>query len=200
MAVIQRRIDCRNQKALKIIRGTLLTAADVDYLVTTTSMKVGTYTRAAQLGCPCLITVSATASGTADTMGTITITGTDAFDVAQSETIIPVAGSTVSGTKFFKTVNTDGIVGAGWVIDAGAGNDSITIGVLMSSGIYTKGYSLSVFIITGNVWVNPLITAVEGTTAIPLIAGDSMENISCDTFSLIADSSGGTYYAIIWDN
>jgi len=197
MAVTQRVLDFGFHKPLAILQGTLHTAADTDRIVATTNMKVGAYDLAAQPYCPSLITVTTTASGTADTQGTITVVGTDIFDVAQTDVIIPVAGSTVSGVKYFKKVTS--VTGAGWVIDAGAGNDTIVVGVPASGGLYTKGYPVTVGIITGNVWMNPLATAVADTTAIPYIAGDTVMNQVVDTLSLISDGSGGTFYAIIMD-
>lgn len=101
--------------------------ADDDLIVTTTNMKVGEYPVAAQPEIPRNITVSVTAGDTADTMGTITITGTNYNDEVITEEIIPVAGNTVAGTKAFKTVTT--VVGAGWVIDGAEGtNDTIVVG------------------------------------------------------------------------
>lgn len=197
MAVIQRSIDCNNQKIKAFLSMTLNTAAVADRIVGSTNMKVGSYTVAAQPYCPSLITVATTASGTADTQGTITVTGTDIFGTVLTDTITPVAGTTVTGTKYFKTVTS--VVGAGWVIDVGAGNDTIVVGVPASGGLYTRGYPVTVGIITGNVWINPTTTAVANTTSIPLIAGDIVQNLSVDTLSLISDGSGGTFYAIVWD-
>ena len=200
MAVTQRVLSCNNQKAKAILQGTLHTAADTDRIVTTTNMKVGAYDIAAHPYCPSFITVTTTASGTADTQGTITVTGTDIFGITRTDTIIPVAGSTVSGTIYFKTVTT--VVGAGWVIDVGAGNDTIVVGVPASGEIYTRGLPLTLGIITGNVWINPSTTAVADTTSIPLIAGDLVENLvvpASGKLSIISDSSGGSFYAIVWD-
>jgi hypothetical protein len=198
MAVTQRVIDCKGKKVRAFYSGTLLTAADVDKIVTTTNMKVGAYSVAAQPTTPSKITVSATASGTADTMGTVTIVGTNFLDQVISEVIIPIAGSIISGTKYFKTVTS--ATGAGWIIDAGNGQDTITIGVLMSSGIECFGKAVSLYIVTGNVWANWKQTAVADTTSIPMIAGDSIEHlVVSDNLNLISDGSGGTYYAIVWD-
>jgi len=199
MAVTQRVMNHGRNKPVAIIGlGTLHTAADTDRIVTTANMKVGTYTVAAQPYCPSLITVTTSASGTADTQGTITIAGTDIFGVAQTDVIIPVAGSTVSGVKYFKTVTS--VTGAGWVIDVGAGNDTIIVGVPASGGIHAPGMLVSFGIVTGNVWVNPLATAVANSTSIPKIAGDSEELMLVpDTLSLISDGSGGTFYAYIYD-
>jgi len=101
--------------------------ADDDLIVTSTNMKVGSYTVAAQPEVPRNITVTATAGATADTLGTVTITGTNYDDEVISEVITPVAGSAVAGTKAFKSVTT--VVGAGWAIDAVEGtNDTIKVG------------------------------------------------------------------------
>ena len=102
--------------------------ADIDRIVTTTNMKVGTYTIAAQPDVARNITVTATAGGTADTMGKITVAGTNSDGVSISEEIIPVAGSTVVGAKAFKTVTS--VTGSGWVINGTTPvNDTIVVGV-----------------------------------------------------------------------
>lgn len=102
--------------------------ADDDLVVTSTNMIVGEYTVDAQPDIPRNITVTATAGATADTLGTITVTGTNYDDEVISEEITPVAGSAVAGTKAFKTVTS--VVGAGWVIDAVEGtNDTIKVGI-----------------------------------------------------------------------
>ena len=178
---------------------TLLAAADVDKIVTSANMKVGAYTVAAQPSAPSIITVTATAVGTADTAGTIIVVGTDIYDRAQTETIIPVAGSTVTGTKYFKSVTS--VTGAGWVIDAGSGNDTITVGVPMAGGFDAKGRPVTFQVVSGNIWINDKITAVEGATAFKLTAGQTIYLVPrTEAFSIISDSSGATFQAIIWDN
>jgi len=90
-------------------------------------MKVGAYTVANASpgdGFARNVTVTVTADGNADTMGTVTVTGTDRAGAALTEAITPVAGSTVQGTKAFKTVT--GVVGADWVINGN--NDHIVVG------------------------------------------------------------------------
>jgi len=101
-------------------------AADPDRIVVSTNMKNGTYTIAAQPDVPRNITVThaIVAAGT-DTLGTITVVGTDANDAALTEVITPSAGILVAGTKAFKTVTT--VTGAGWTITGG--NDTIMVGV-----------------------------------------------------------------------
>lgn len=106
-------------------------------IVTSTNMKAAAYTIAAQPTVPAILSVLATAVGTADTMGTIDFVGTDRNGAAQTETVIPIAGTTVLTTKVFKTVTT--ATGVGWVIDGGSQNDTIIIGVaaiVAPSGYY----------------------------------------------------------------
>lgn len=98
---------------------------DVDRIVTSTDMKVGAYTLAAQPDVPRNITVTQTKVDAEDTNGTIVIVGTDIAGNAITETLTPNAGVTVAGAKAFKTVTS--VTGVGWVI--GGGNDTITVGV-----------------------------------------------------------------------
>jgi hypothetical protein len=105
--------------------------ADVDLYVTTANMKnTTTYTIAAASPSDGLcrnVTISVTTVDAADTMGTITITGTDYNDETITEVITPVSGSTVNGNKAFKTVTS--AIGTGWARNgAGGTEDTITIG------------------------------------------------------------------------
>lgn len=100
--------------------------ADVDWYVVSANMKVGTYTlanAAPDVGAR-NVTVSHTAVGAADTLGTITVAGTNLAGAAISEVITPVSGTTVQGAKAFASVTS--VTGAGWVISEG--NDTITVG------------------------------------------------------------------------
>lgn len=59
--------------------------------------------------------VGISSSDTADTMGTITVAGTDYAGNAITEVITPVANDYAYGVNAFKTVTS--VTGAGWVID-----------------------------------------------------------------------------------
>ena len=98
---------------------------DADRIVTTTSMKNGSYTIAAQPDVPRNITVTHTAVSTADTLGIITIIVKDRNDDVITEAITPLNGTIASGAKAFKTITS--VVGSGWV--TAAGDDSIVVGV-----------------------------------------------------------------------
>ena len=103
----------------------LLLTADDNKIVTSTNMKVGSYTVAAQPVSLARISITHTTVTGTDTLGTITITGTDMNGDALSEEVTPVADSTVYTTGLFATVTT--VVGADWVINGG--NDTIIVGV-----------------------------------------------------------------------
>ena len=103
--------------------------ADVNWFVTDTHCKVGAYTLAnavmpGAVSCARNVTVTVTADGNVDVPGTVVVVGTDLADAAITETLTPLAGSTVQGTRAFKTITS--ITGAGWVIDGA--NDHVTFG------------------------------------------------------------------------
>lgn len=111
-------------------------AADTDYIVASVNMKVGSYTIAHQPDVPRVITCTRTAAGTADTGGTITVSGTNALGDAISDVLtVGDDGVLVTGTKAFKTVTS--VVGADWAIDEteGGTNDTITVGVGAAVGL-----------------------------------------------------------------
>ena len=102
-----------------------LTPVVANKLVTSTAMKLGTYTIAAQPIAPSILSVGNTVVATADTMGTIDFVGTDITGATISESVVPVANSTVLTTKEFASVTS--ITGTGWVI-GGATADNIVVG------------------------------------------------------------------------
>lgn len=142
--------------------------ADVDRIVVSANMKVGKYTIAAQPDVARNITVSATAVGTADTPGTITVVGTNYAGEAISEVITPIAGSIVAGTKAFKTVVS--VTGAGWVVDETEETaDTITVGVGTVLGLpYKLAVSTEVLLgVLGTAIIAPTVVAagtLEGST------------------------------------
>lgn len=102
---------------------------DADRIVAATDMIVGDYTLALDPDIPRNITVTVAANDAADTMGTITVEGTNYDDAVISEVITPAAGSTIAGEKAFKTVTK--VTGADWVINSGGTPtaDTIEVGV-----------------------------------------------------------------------
>jgi hypothetical protein len=68
-------------------------ADDDDRIVTSTNMlDTGTYTIAAQPDVPRPLTIKVTRVGTIDTLGTLTVVGTDSLDAAQTKTYTPIEG------------------------------------------------------------------------------------------------------------
>ena len=104
------------------------TAAVTNRFVASANMKDGTYTVANASPVwagGCFVTVTHTeVGGGVDTLGTITIAGTDLTGAGISEAIVPVNGTVATSTKVFRTVGS--VTGAGWVI--GTGNDTIVVG------------------------------------------------------------------------
>lgn len=105
------------------------TAAVANRFVTSTDMIVGAYTivnsgvATWSGGFRVTLTHATVAAGT-DTLGTVTIVGLGMSGQAQTEVLTPVADSTVTGTKIFRSVTS--ATGAGWVV--AGGNDTLTIG------------------------------------------------------------------------
>lgn len=143
------------------------TAAVTNRLVTSTNMKVGGYTVAnasAVWQGGFLVTVTTTAGDTADTQGTVAFVGKDLHGIAVSETLTPVAGSTVTGTKVFKSVTT--ITGAGWVIDGSeATNDTIVCGVAAGSYVAWGGGYFHAININTTAAATVVISDAAGTIA-----------------------------------
>lgn len=130
-------------------------------IVTSTNMKLGAYTIAAQPIVPAKLSVLTTAVTGADTQGTITIVGTDIYGAALTEVVVPISGTTVYTTNMFASVAS--VTGAEWVINVG--NDTIVVGV---AGIVAPtGYYFSSLIVTAAAVVASM-TNVSGFIAAPL--------------------------------
>lgn len=115
-----------------------------NHYVVSADMKNGAYTLAHTSptgGGARNVTVGHTATSTVDTLGTILVTGTDLADAIITETITPSNGTTVQGTKAFKTITS--IVGSGWTVNSGA--DKIVVGFGDLIGLPDKLASNSVF-------------------------------------------------------
>jgi hypothetical protein len=137
--------------------------------VTTTNMKVGAYTVAnasSADGTARTVRITVTKNIENDTMGTITVVGTDVHGKAQTEVIIPNNGDTSGGVKdgvlAFQTVTS--ITGAGWV--SGGSIDTIVIGTSTTVGIANKTGTLHTVTITSTVASIVTIADSLGTIAV----------------------------------
>lgn len=104
------------------------TAAVTNRFVTSTAMKVGSYTVAnsgvASHGAGFRVTATITAVTGNDTAGTLTVVGKSLAGQTVTEVITLADGSGGSGTQIFKSITS--VTGAGWVINTG--NDTIVVG------------------------------------------------------------------------
>jgi hypothetical protein len=141
------------------------TAAVTNRIVASANMKVGAYTIANASPVwagGAFITCAATAVNTADTMGTLVVVGKGLHGEALTETLTPVAGSTVTGTKAFRSVTS--VTGAGWAIDGvEAGNDTIVVGVAAGSIAAVGGGSVHSVIVNNSVAAAITISDSTGT-------------------------------------
>lgn len=103
---------------------------DDDKIVTSTAMlDSGTYTIAAQPDVPRPLEITVTATSTIDTLGTLTVVGTNVLSAAQTKTYTPIQGKLVCN-DVWKTITS--ITAAGHSAVAGA--DLIKIGIAPLTG------------------------------------------------------------------
>lgn len=160
------------------------TVAVANQFVTSTNMKVGAYTVANSGAMPTsgarLVTVTHTAAGAVDTLGTITVTGTNLAGATITEDITPLNGTVATGLLWFATVTS--VVGAGWVISAG--NDTIVVGcsarVIVAEG---SGIIHSVIV---NTTAAGAVTLKDSTGTIAVLKS----NIAEGTYYYDVDVSG----------
>ncbi len=128
------------------------TAAVTNRFVASTAMSLTTYTIANASPVwsgGCLVTIGHTTVSGTDTLGTITIVGTDLNGATISEVITPIADSTATSTKIFRSVTS--ATSLGWVAVSTA--DNIVIGC--AAGSYAAGSGG----ILGSVLVNNSVAA-----------------------------------------
>ncbi len=167
-------VDHIKTRLLHIVRydqdAAAMVVADVDWFVASVDMKVGDYTMAhttmpGTITCARNVTVKVVTVDGADTMGTVLVTGTDLADAALTETITPVSGATVQGTKAFKTVTS--VTGAGWVTNGG--EDTIEVGFGDLIGLPDKlTHNTVVFAVFNNVKEATAPTVTVSSTVLSL--------------------------------
>ena len=161
----------------KVTNTAATTAAVTNRFVTSVAMKVGSYTVANASPVwsgACFVTVTHTINDTLDTLGTITVTGTNLAGQAQSESITPVNGTTATSTKMYRTVTA--VTGVGWV-QGGSGADTIVVGCAAGNIACGTGGTL------GGVLVN---NSVAAAITISHAGGTIM--------TVPASAAAGTYY------
>lgn len=109
-----------------------------------------------------LVTVTHTAVSTVDTLGVITVTGTDLAGNPITDTITPLSGTTATGTKVFRTVTS--VVGSGWV--TAAGDDTITVGCAATCYAADRGGVLGAVIVNTTAAGTITLADAAGTIAV----------------------------------
>ena len=68
-----------------------------------------------------------------------------------------------------------------------------------ADSIVISGLPITLQVVSGNIWLNPLATAVADATAFKLTAGQTLDMVVKDTLSIISDVTGATYQIIYWE-
>ena len=161
-------------------------ATDDDWFVAAaTAMKVGTYTllhTAPDTGARNIV-ITHTAVDAADTLGTITVAGTNLAGVAITEAITPSSGTTAAGAKAFATVTS--ITGSGWITNGGA--DTIKIGFADKIGFPDK-------LTRNTVLATYLNNAKEGTAPTVAMSASALESNTFDLNSAMDGNAVHIYY------
>ena len=149
------------------------TAAVTNRFVTSTNMIVGAYTLANttpvwQGGCLVTLTHTTVAAGT-ETLGTVALVGVGIDGQTQSETLTPVADSTVTSVYIYRSVTS--LTGAGWVI--AGGNDTIVAGV--AAGAYLVRGQGQLFAVVVNTTAAAAITLSDSKRTIATLKASIAE-------------------------
>lgn len=67
-----------------------------------------------------------------------------------------------------------------------------------ADSIAVNGKAITFQCVSGNIWINPLATAVADATAFKLTAGQALDLVVMGNLSIISDVTGGTYQKIVW--
>jgi hypothetical protein len=140
------------------------TAAVTNRFVVSTNMSLTPYTIANASPVwsgACAVTLTHTTVAGTDTLGTVTLTGTDINGTVISETLTPVADSTVTSTKYYRTVTA--VTSLGWVATSTA--DTIVVGCAAGSYVATSGGILGAVVVNNSVAAAVVISDKRGTIA-----------------------------------
>lgn len=142
-------------------------AASANRFLQSVNMKVGAYTldeTTRGIDGAGQVTLTHTAGDTVDTLGTVTIVGTDLSGQTITEVLTPSSGATVTSSKWFKTVTS--ATGAGWVID----------GVESTEDTITIGYTDAIRVLDGPGRLESII--VNTTAASAIVVADASGTIA----------------------
>jgi len=125
-----------------------------------------------------------------------------------SKAILDAAGNifTLSATNTARTTGTlvlpvQPVDAAGNVIGRQFKRLSSILGVFAVTTAATKdtdGKNITVQCVSGNLWINPLATAVADATAFKMTAGQAIDLYTVADLSVISDGSGANAQILIW--
>lgn len=175
-------------------------AVSADRFLNSVDMKVGAYTLdETTIGTAGArhVNVTHTAGDTVDTLGTITITGTDLAGQTISEVITPSSGALVAGTKWFRTVT--GAVGAGWVIDAAEGTaDTVEIGYGAEICVLDGAGQLEAIIVNTTAAATIVVADAGGTIAtLKASIGEGHYEYDLNVTDLTVDLNGASNVTVV---
>ena len=146
-------------------RFTAAPAASANRFVTSTSMINGSYTVAVNT-MPTAgarkVTVTHTAVSTVDTLGVITVTGTNLAGAVITDVITPLNGTIATGVRLFATVTA--VVGSGWTAVAGA--DSVVVGCDATQAVLDGQGTLHSVIVNATAAGTVTLADSKGTIAV----------------------------------
>lgn len=140
------------------------TAAVTNRFVASANMQNGAYTVAnasPAFSGAVLVTVTHTTVAGADTLGTITVVGTDLNGQAITDVITPVAGGLATGVKYFRTVTS--VTGAGWTATSTA--DTIVVGHAAGSYVLVGPGELGAVVVNATAAATVVLSDARGTIA-----------------------------------
>lgn len=167
-------------------------AASNNRFVVSQSMLNGAYTLTGTLTMPTAgarkVTITHTAVSTVDTLGVITITGTNLGGSVITDVITPLNGTTATGVKLFKTITS--IVGSGWTAVAGA--DSVVVGCDATQAILDSGGTLHSVIVNTTAAGTVTLADSVGTIAVlkaSIAEGTYVYDVDVSTFLTVTQTA-----------
>jgi len=145
---------------------TAAAAASANRFVVSQNMLNGAYTLTGTLTMPTAgarkVTVTHTLVSTVDTLGVITVTGTNLAGQTQTDVITPLSGTIATGVKLFSTITS--IVGSGWTAVAGA--DTVVIGCDATQAVLDGGGVLRSVVVNTTAAGTVTLADAKGTIAV----------------------------------
>ncbi len=175
-------------------------AADADRFLESVNMADGAYTLDnTTIGTQGArkVTLTHTSGDTTDTLGTVTIVGTDLAGQTITEVLTPSADGVVTSTKWFASVTS--ATQAGWVIDGSeATEDTITIGYGADILVLEGAGKLERVIVTETAAATIVVADARGTLAtLKASIVEGSYEFGIDVTDLTVDLNGASKVTVV---